>query len=182
MCCMLNTMTCRVYALNIWINKDNFEDLSPQLFILQSCFPRNQSQYSNLCPQSKHIHSRGVYMTITRISQITRTSPPIISLQEPDKQDCKTPIRNRHWGCILVIDLQWSFIGTSIFIYMYVNRACVILYVWCCLQYGYSLCTIKQYLKYLKFIPPRIVREYYHPEGALLLNKSTSSFFFFSLS
>lgn len=29
----------------------------------------------------------------------------------------------------------------------------------------YSLCTIKQYLKYLKFIPPRIVREDYHPEG-----------------
>lgn len=125
MCCMLNTMTCRVYALNIWINKDNFEDLSPQLFILQSCFPRNQSQYSNLCPQSKHIHSRGVYTTITHISQITRTSPPIISLQEPDKQDCKTPIRNRHWGCILVIDLQSSFIATSIFIYMYLKRTCV---------------------------------------------------------
>lgn len=64
-----------------------------------------------------------------------------------------------------MIDLQWSFIGTSIFIYMYVNRACVILHVWCCLQYGYSLCTIKQYLKYLKFIPPRIAREDCHPEG-----------------
>lgn len=103
MCCMLNTMTCRVYALNIWINKDNFEDLSPQLFILQSCFPRNQSQYSYLCPQSKHIHSRGVYTTITRISQITPAYHklhvlllPSYLCRNPDKQDCKTPIRNRH--------------------------------------------------------------------------------------
>lgn len=96
MCCMLNTMTCRVYALNIWIlNKDNFEDLSPNSSYYNHV-PPEISQYSNLCPQSEHIHSRRVYTTITHISQITCTSPPIISLQEPDKQDCKTPIRNRH--------------------------------------------------------------------------------------
>lgn len=161
MCCMLNTMTCRVYALNIWINKDNFEDLSP-----------NSSYYNHVSPEIRvNIVIFVLSLNTSTQEEFTRQLPAyhklhilllLSYLRNPDKQDCKSPIRNRHGP------VYWWLIYSQVLLVPLSLSTCIkiepvlSLHVWCCLQYGHSPCTIKQYLK---FIPPRIVREYYHPGG-----------------
>lgn len=76
-----------------------------------------------------------------------RTSP-IVSLQEPNKQDCKSPIRNRHGAiyCWLIYsEVLWVPLSLSI----YIKILCS-LYVWYCLQYGYKSMYYKTVLEVLE--------------------------------
>lgn len=121
--------------------------------------PKSESIWLSMSSVWTHPLKRSLHDNYLHITNYTRTSP-IVSLQEPNKQDCKSPIRNRHGAiyCWLIYsEVLWVPLSLSI----YIKILCSLITYDTVCNMVISPCTIKQYLKYLKFIPARIVTEDY---------------------
>lgn len=109
--------------------------------------PKSESIWLSMSSAWTHPLKRSLHDNYRHITNYTRTSP-IVSLQEPNKQDCKSPIRNRHGAiyCWLIYsEVLWVPLSLSI----YIKILCS-LYVWYCLQYGYKSMYYKTVLEVLE--------------------------------
>lgn len=147
--------------------------------------PKSESIWLSMSSAWTHPLKRSLHDNYRHITNYTHTSP-IVSLQEPNKQDCKSPIRNRHGAiyCWLIYsEVLWVPLSLSI----YIKILCS-LYVWYCLQYGYKSMYYKTVLEVLEVYTrknchrrlQRIVTEDYHQEGHNFSSKVLPPFFLLS--